>query len=212
MKSLQPQLVPRATVTTRDVIAPQPETLEQANIATVNSVSSAAYSFNRSAALYARAQRSISGGVNSGIRRMEAPVPLYFSHGQGSRLFDVDNNEYLDFQLGQGALLYGHAPLGMAEAIAEQAQRGVHWAAQSELEIEVAERLQRMIPGAERVRFNSSATEVVLAAFRLAHAHTGKPLILKFEGHYHGWGALLYGHAPLGMAEAIAEQARRGVR
>ena len=68
------------------------------------------YSFNRSAALYARAQRSIADGVNSGIRKMEAPVPLYFSHGQGSRLIDVDGNEYLDFQLGQGVLLYGHAP------------------------------------------------------------------------------------------------------
>ncbi len=144
--------------------------------------------FTKSRALFARAQGSIAGGVNSGIRNMEQPVPLYFSHGQGSRLWDVDGNEYIDFQLGQGALLYGHAPAGMARAIAEQAQRGVHWAAQSELEIEVAERLQRMIPSAERVRFNSSATEVVLAAFRLSRAHTGKPLILKFEGHYHGWG------------------------
>ncbi len=128
---------------------------------------------------------------------MEQPVPLYFSHGQGSRLWDVDGNEYIDFQLGQGALLYGHAPAGMAKAIAEQAQRGVHWAAQSELEIEVAERLQLMIPSAERVRFNSSATEVVLSAFRLARAHTGKPLILKFEGHYHGWADEgLVGFAP----------------
>jgi len=171
--------------------------LKQSVIATVNSFSSAPYSFNRSAALYARAQRSIAGGVNSGIRKMEAPVPLYFSHGHDGRLWDVDGNEYLDFQLGQGALLYGHAPAGMAVAIAEQARRGVHWAAQSELEIEVAERLQRMIRGAERVRFNSSATEVVLAAFRLARAHTGKPLILKFEGHYHGWGDEgLIGFAP----------------
>ena len=89
--------------------------------------------FEKSRALFNRAQRSIAGGVNSGIRKMETPVPLYFSHGQGSRLFDVDNNEYLDFQLGQGALLYGHAPAGMAVAIAEQAKLGVHWAAQSEL-------------------------------------------------------------------------------
>ena len=153
--------------------------------------------FARSRSLYERAQRSIAGGVNSGIRKLEQPVPLYFSHGQESRLWDVDGNEYIDFQLGQGALLYGHAPAGMAVVIAEQAKLGVHWAAQSELEIEVAERLQRMIPSAERVRFNSSATEVVLAAFRLARAHTGKPLILKFEGHYHGWGDEgLVGFAP----------------
>ena len=153
--------------------------------------------YAKSRALFERAQHSVAGGVNSGIRKMEAPVPLYFSHGRGSRLYDVDGNEYIDFQIGQGAILYGHAPEGMADAIAAQARKGLHWAAQSELEIEVAERLQAMIPSAERVRFNSSATEVVLAAFRLARAHTGKPLILKFEGHYHGWGDEgLVGFAP----------------
>ncbi len=149
---------------------------------------SAPYTFTKSAALHARAIKSIAGGVNSGIRKLEIPVPLYFTHGRGSRLYDVDGNEYLDFQLGQGALLYGHAPAGMAAALAEQATKGTHWAAQSELEIEVAERLQKLIPSAELVRFNNSATEVVSAAFRLARAHTGRSLILKFEGHYHGWG------------------------
>ncbi|MBB5037630.1 aspartate aminotransferase family protein [Prosthecobacter dejongeii] len=155
------------------------------------------YTFPRSSDLFARAQKSIAGGINSGIRKMEVPVPLYFDHGQGSRLWDVDGNEYVDFQTGQGALLYGHAPAGMAAAIATQAKKGTHWAAQCELEIEVAERLQKMIPGAERVRFNNSATEVVLAAFRLARAHTGRKLILKFEGHYHGWADEgLVGFAP----------------
>ncbi len=153
--------------------------------------------FTRSQELFERAQRSIAGGINSGIRKMEVPVPLYFDHGQGCRLWDVDGNEFIDFQTGQGALLYGHAPAGMAEAIATQARKGTHWAAQCELEIEVAERLQKMIPGAERVRFNNSATEVVLAAFRLARAHTGRKLILKFEGHYHGWADEgLVGFAP----------------
>lgn len=155
------------------------------------------YTFPKSAELFARAQNSIAAGVNSGIRKMEAPVPLYFDHGNGSRLFDVDGNEYIDFQIGQGAILYGHAPKGLADAISAQAHKGTHWAAQSELEIDVAERLQKMIPGAERVRFNNSATEVVLSALRLARAHTGRPLILKFEGHYHGWGDEgLVGYAP----------------
>lgn len=155
------------------------------------------YTFPRSSELFARAQKSIAGGINSGIRKMEVPVPLYFDHGQGCRLWDVDGNEYIDFQTGQGALLYGHAPAGMADAIAAQAKKGTHWAAQCELEIEVAERLQKMIPGAERVRFNNSATEVVLGAFRLARAHTGRKLILKFEGHYHGWADEgLVGYAP----------------
>lgn len=145
------------------------------------------YTFAHSQALFERATRCIAGGVNSGIRKMEAPVPLYFAKGSGPNLWDVDGNHYLDFQLGQGALLYGHAPAGMAEAIAAQAKLGIHWAAQCELEIEVAERIQAMIPSAELVRFNNSATEVVLAAFRLARAHTGRKLILRFEGHYHGW-------------------------
>jgi glutamate-1-semialdehyde 2,1-aminomutase len=145
------------------------------------------YTFAKSQELFQRAQKSIAAGVNSGIRKMEAPVPLYFARGSGPNLWDVDGNHYLDFQLGQGALLYGHAPAGMAEAIGAQAKLGTHWAAQSELEIEVAERVQSMLPSAELVRFNNSATEVVLAAFRLARAHTGRKLILKFEGHYHGW-------------------------
>ncbi|MSU52152.1 MAG: aspartate aminotransferase family protein [Opitutia bacterium] len=145
------------------------------------------YTFARSQELFQRAQQSIAAGVNSGIRKMEAPVPLYFARGSGPNLWDVDGNHYLDFQLGQGALLYGHAPAGMGEAIAEQARLGTHWAAQCELEIEVAERIQRMLPSAELVRFNNSATEVVTAAFRLARAHTGRKLILRFEGHYHGW-------------------------
>lgn len=145
------------------------------------------YTFDKSAELFERAGRSIAGGINSGIRKMEVPVPLYFDHGKGSRLWDVDGNEYIDFQIGQGAILFGHAPEGMAQALADQAKLGTHWAAQSELELEVAERLTRMIPAAEYVRFNNSATEVVLGAFRLARAHTGREKILKFEGHYHGW-------------------------
>ncbi len=147
--------------------------------------------------LFERAKLCIAAGVNSGIRKMEQPVPLYFQRGDGPRVWDVDGNEYIDFQIGQGALLYGHAPAGMADAIAAQAKLGTHWAAQCELEIEVAERLQKLIPSAERVRFSNSATEVVLSALRLARAHTGKPLIVKFEGAYHGWADEgLVGFAP----------------
>src|SRR5665213_500445 len=144
------------------------------------------YRFARSEALFARAQKSVGSGVSSGSRKLEQPVPLYFTHGKGSRLWDVDGNEYIDFLIGQGALLYGHAPDGLVAAVAAQAANGTHFAAQSEIEIEVAERIQAMIPSAELVRFNNSATEVVSAAFRVARAHTGRPLILKFEGHYHG--------------------------
>jgi glutamate-1-semialdehyde 2,1-aminomutase len=143
--------------------------------------------FTNSRRLFERAQKCIAGGVNSSIRKLEQPVPVYFERGAGSRLWDVDGNESIDFQTGQGALLFGHAPTGLADAIAAQAHLGTHWAAQSELEIAVAERLQAMVPGVDRVRFSNSATEVVTSAFRLARAYTGRPLILKFEGHYHGW-------------------------
>jgi glutamate-1-semialdehyde 2,1-aminomutase len=125
--------------------------------------------------------------VNSGIRRLEHPVPLYFARGSGCRLWDEDGNESIDYQLGQGALLNGHAPGGLVQALATQAALGTHFAAQSVLEIEVAERICAMIPAVECVRFSNSATEAVSAAFRLARAQTERPLILRFEGHYHGW-------------------------
>ena len=145
------------------------------------------YTFAKSPELFQQAQNSIAAGVNSGIRKMEAIVPLYFARGSGPNLWDVDGNLYLDFQLGRGALLFGYAPAAMAEAIGAQATLGTGCAAQCELEIEVAERLQKIIPSAELVRFNNSATEFVLAAFRRARAHTGRKLILRFGGHYHGW-------------------------
>ena len=146
------------------------------------------HTFKKSKDLFTRAERSIAGGVNSGIRKFEKPVPLYFRRGKGCRLWDEDGNESIDFQTGQGALLFGHAPDGLAEAIASQAKLGTHWAGQSHLEIEVAERLQAMIPCAELTRFNNSATEAVNSVFRLVRASTGRSMILKFEGHYHGWG------------------------
>jgi len=145
------------------------------------------YTFSKSAALYERAQKHITGGINSSIRGLEKPVPLYYTHGRGSRLWDVDDNEYIDYQIGQGACLYGHAPEGLARALSDQASRGTHWAAQSELEIEVAEKICAFYPSAEQVRFNNSATEVVQAAFRVARALTGRKYIIRFEGHYHGW-------------------------
>src|SRR5262249_2788739 len=133
--------------------------------------------FSKSRRLFERAQQCIAGGINSSIRKLEQPVPLFFDRGAGSRLWDVDGNESIDFQTGQGALLFGHAPAGLADALATQAHLGTHWAAQCELEIDVAERLQAMVPSVERVRFSNSATEVVVGALRLVRAYTGKPLV-----------------------------------
>jgi glutamate-1-semialdehyde 2,1-aminomutase len=107
--------------------------------------------------------------------------------GAGSRLYDVDGNEYVDWMMGFGALPLGHADPEVAQAIAEAASTGAHFATATEIEIEVAEMLQQMIGNAEVVRFANTGTEAMMAAVRLARGVTGRPKIIKFEGHYHGW-------------------------
>ncbi|MFC7618988.1 aspartate aminotransferase family protein [Microlunatus sp. GCM10028923] len=140
----------------------------------------------RSVSAYERARRVIAGGVSSDARR-SAGVPLFVDHAAGAELWDVDGRRYLDYMLGQGPNLLGHASPLVADAVAAQARRGVAYAAQHELEASVAERLCSMIPCAELVRFNSVGSEAVHGAIRLARGHTGRSLIIKFEGNYHGW-------------------------
>lgn len=113
--------------------------------------------------------------------------PIFMERGRGSRLFDVDGNEYIDWMMAFGALSLGHAHPEIAEAIVEAASTGAHFATATPVELEVAEMLQKIVPNAERVRFANTGTEAVMAAIRLARAVTGRPKILKFEGHYHGW-------------------------
>lgn len=140
----------------------------------------------KSEQLYGRARASIAGGVSSDARRM-SPVPLFVDHASGSELWDVDGNRYLDYVLGQGPSLLGHAPSALQEAVTQQLARGVSFAAQHERESDVAERLCKMVPSAEKVRFNSVGSEAVHAALRLARGYTERSLVVKFEGHYHGW-------------------------
>jgi glutamate-1-semialdehyde 2,1-aminomutase len=142
---------------------------------------------DRSRALYAQAQQLLAGGVSSDARRGVQPVPLYIDHAQGARLWDVDGNEYIDYVLGQGPLILGHSHPAILAAVKAQLDRGQVYSAQHELEIEVAAAVNRIVPCAERVRFNSVGSEAVHAAWRLARAYTGRQKILKFEGHYHGW-------------------------
>ena len=136
---------------------------------------------------FQRAQESLAGGVSSGLRRSAHPYPLYFKRGSGSRVFDVDGNVYLDYGLGWGPLILGHAPAEITQAIASQLHRGLTFGAQHDLEFELSERLTRIIPCAERICFANSGTEIVQLALRLARAFTGRQKFLKFEGHYHGW-------------------------
>jgi glutamate-1-semialdehyde 2,1-aminomutase len=136
--------------------------------------------------LYDRAKRFLAGGVSSDARRA-AGTPLFVDHARGAELWDVDGNRYVDYVLGQGPNLLGHAAPLVAEAVSAQVSRGVAYAAQHELEAIVAERLCAMVPSAELVRFNSVGSEAVHGAIRLARGHTGRPKIIKFEGNYHGW-------------------------
>jgi glutamate-1-semialdehyde 2,1-aminomutase len=113
--------------------------------------------------------------------------PLFMERGRGSRIYDVDGNEYIDWMMAFGALPLGHAHPEIVEAIAGAAATGAHFASATPIELEVAEMLQSMVRNAERLRFANTGTEAMMAAIRLARGVTGRPKILKFEGHYHGW-------------------------
>jgi len=113
--------------------------------------------------------------------------PIFMERGRGSRIYDVDGNEYIDWMMAFGALPLGHAHPEVVEAITGAAATGAHFATATPVELEVAEMLQSIVRNAERVRFANTGTEAVMAAIRLARGVTGRPKILKFEGHYHGW-------------------------
>lgn len=153
--------------------------------------------FDKSMELHKKSSLSLAGGVSSHHRRGELPVPLFFSHGKGSRLYDVDGNEFVDYFMGNGAAIFGHSPDFLLDSVRGVLERGQMFAGQHDLEIRVAELIAESVPSAEMVRFGSSGTEAVLAAVRIARAYTGRSLIIKFEGHYHGWAdPVLYSVAP----------------
>jgi glutamate-1-semialdehyde 2,1-aminomutase len=141
---------------------------------------------DRSKELFAEACKHIAGGVSSDARR-SAGVPLYVDHASGAHLWDVDGNRYVDYVLGQGPAILGHCPPIVVEAVNAQAARGLVYSAQHETEIDVARLLGKMVPSADLVRFNTVGSEAAHAALRIARGVTGRPKILKFEGHYHGW-------------------------
>ncbi len=140
-----------------------------------------------SLARYERAQRTLAGGVSSGLRRSARPYPLYFSKGEGAIGEDVDGNRYTDFGLAWGPLILGQSPPEVTRAIQQQAALGLTFGAQHDLEYKVSECLTDIIPCADLVCYANSGTEIVQVALRLARAYTGCAKFLKFEGHYHGW-------------------------
>lgn len=145
------------------------------------------YTYKKSAALLERAKQSLAGGVSSEFRKYNHPHAIFYSHAQGSKIYDVDGNEYLDFTLSQGPMLVGHNHPHVVKRVEEYAKNGQLYAGQHLLEIELAEKLQRLIPSAELMRFCLDGSEAVQTAFRVARAKTGKQKFVRFEGHYHGW-------------------------
>ena len=143
----------------------------------------------RSSQWYERAQRSLIEGVNSPSRgsAVYSSGPVVLERGSGSRVWDLDGNEYVDFMMSFGALIHGHAHPRIVDVVTQTIAGGSHFAAATSAEAEAAERFCRMVPTAEAVRFTNSGTEATMLALRLARAHTGRTKFLKFEGHYHGW-------------------------
>src|SRR5271166_4076725 len=148
-----------------------------------------AFSTEKSKQMYERTVGVLIEGSSSSSRGPATfgKYPIFMERGHGSRIYDVDGNEYIDWMMAFGALPLGHAHPEVVEAITEAAFTGAHFAAANPVELEVAEMLQKIVPNAERVRFANTGTEAVIAAIRLARGVTGRPKILKFEGHYHGW-------------------------
>ena len=144
-------------------------------------------SYEKSRELFERSQNVLAGGVSSEFRKYNSPHPLFYAKGEGSRIWDVDGNESIDFTLSQGPLILGHSHPRILKKINCHSQDGQLYAGQHLLELELAETLQRLIPCAERIRFSLSGSEASHAALRLARAYTGKQKFLRFEGHYHGW-------------------------
>ncbi len=143
--------------------------------------------YQQSAKLYQRARRVLAGGVSSQFRAYGYPHPLFYTRGEGPWLWDADGNRYLDFTLSQGPLILGHSPPELLARVAQATAQGQIYAGQHEAELKLAERIVQLVPGAELLRFSLSGSEAVHAAIRLARGWTGRPLVAKFEGHYHGW-------------------------
>ncbi len=152
--------------------------------------------------LFERARNVTPGGVNSPVRAFGAVggQPFFTASGKGSRLRDVDGAEYIDYVLSWGPLILGHAHPAVIEAVERAVQKGTHYGTPTPEEVELAEKVIALVPSIEVVRFVNSGTEATMSAVRLARAYTGRNLILKFEGCYHGHGDSFLARAGSGLA------------
>ncbi|WP_029522147.1 glutamate-1-semialdehyde 2,1-aminomutase [Persephonella sp. KM09-Lau-8] len=156
----------------------------------------------KSKELFKEAQKYLVGGVNSPVRAFKAlgMEPLFIVKGKGSRVWDVDGNEFIDYVLSWGPLILGHAHDQIINAIKQVSNYGTSFGAPTELEIEMAKAVVEAVPSVEMVRFVNSGTEATMSAIRLARGYTGKKKIIKFEGCYHGHGDSLLVSAGSGVA------------
>lgn len=135
--------------------------------------------------LYERAKKVIPGGVNSPVRAFD-PYPFFVKRGEGSRIFDVDGRNYIDYVMGYGALLFGHVPKFIVERLKRAVEDGFLYGAPTEEEVLLAEKIRELYPSIEMVRLANSGLEATMHAIRLARGYTGRRKILKFEGCFHG--------------------------
>ena len=157
---------------------------------------------SKSEASFTRAQAVIPGGVNSPVRAFKSVggVPRFIARGEGSRMFDVDGNSYIDYVGSWGPLLLGHRPRPVIEALREVLEIGTSFGAPTDREVDLAELIVRAVPSIEMVRLVNSGTEATMSALRLARGFTGRDLTIKFEGCYHGHVDSLLVKAGSGMA------------
>ena len=155
-----------------------------------------------SAQIFERGAKTLVGGVDSPVRAFGAVggTPLVIDHAAGTSLYDVDGREYLDYVCSWGALILGHAHPDVVSAVADQAAKGTSYGMTSPLEVELGELIVAAVPSVEMVRFVSSGTEAAMSAVRLARAFTGRDMVIKFEGCYHGHSDGFLSEAGSGLA------------
>ncbi len=156
----------------------------------------------KSEALYSKAKELFPGGVNSPVRAFKAVggSPLFIERGKGSKIYDADGQEYIDFCCSYGPLILGHAPDEVVKAISDTAAKGTSFGAPTRLENELAELILNNHSYLEKIRFVNSGTEAVMSAIRLARGYTGRDKVVKFEGCYHGHVDSLLVKAGSGLA------------
>lgn len=157
---------------------------------------------DKSGQLFSRAKLTIPGGVNSPVRAFKSVDldPIFIDKGEGSYIFDVDGNRYIDYVLSWGPLILGHCHPAVIEAVKSAAEKGLSFGAATEAEVELAEMIIDRFPAAEMVRLVSSGTEACMTAVRLARGYTGRDIIVKFDGCYHGHSDSLLVKAGSGVA------------